>query len=185
MPVPTRAWCRPLWPSAGSMAPARTACLPGTPTAPGARPWPPVSPCTRLTAPAGTVCGKLVPSPAPRPDACAPCNCAPLSFRGLIQEMNGDASTCPGKLPVPATSPLGAAGSPNHFMTLCCCSISHVLFFFPYLEQRSSISWQIPVMFLCPLYCKTGCRSHAECVYWKALSSQTVTSTLDMPLSSA
>ena len=44
--------------------------------------------------------------------------------------MNGDASTCPGKSPVPATSPLGAAGSPNHFMMLCCSSISHVLFFF-------------------------------------------------------
>lgn len=110
---------------------------------------------------------------------------APLSCRGLIQEMNGDASTCPGKLPVPTTSPLGVAGSLNHFMTLCCCSISRGLFFFLYSEQRSSISWQTPVMFLCPLYRKTGCRSHAECVCWKALSPQTVTSTLDTPLSAA
>lgn len=58
MPVPTRAWSRPRWPSVGSTAPVRTACWPGTPIAPGARPRRPVWPCTRPRAPAGTGQGR-------------------------------------------------------------------------------------------------------------------------------
>lgn len=158
MPVPTRAWCRPPWPSVENMAPARTACWPGIPTAPGARPRPPASPCTRPMAPSGTsptACRRSAQPHGVKRMHCV--TCARLSCRGLIQEMSGDASACPGKLLVLAAFSSGTARSRNHFMMLCWCGISYILFFFLYLEQRSSNLVADPVMFLCPFYHRTGC----------------------------
>lgn len=97
--APTRAWCRPPWPSAGSTAPARTACWPGTPTAPGAQPRRPAWPCTRPTAPAGTRRGSGCRTQPTPHGACV--YSVPLSCSTLIQDMSGDASACPGKLLLP------------------------------------------------------------------------------------
>lgn len=86
----------------GKHSTCETACSPG----PLLRLSPAVAACvacTRLTAPAGTV-QTLAPAQPHGLTRVHPVTRAPLSCRGLIQEMNGDASTCPGKLPVPTTS---------------------------------------------------------------------------------
>lgn len=143
--APTRGWSRRPWPSVRSTAAARTACWRGTPTAPGAQPPLPVSPCTRPRAPTGM--RRAPPARAPVPgqvsDECR------LSCRGWIQEMSGDASLCPGEWVL-------SAGSPNHREALGFCGFGVRFVFLSPLRTEAQCPVADPWSFSVPLVAGGG-----------------------------